>query len=186
MTLRDHVRAALVAALAAYCTLQAFAAIPVDKEKSGPLRDAWVEVRAEVKPWNRTLKETVGLHQGWLMFKKVARNTSRYEIAIDTGDGTWRKIFVERSAKHRWNRRTFEHHRWREFANRCRDPKDSPEWRGLNRFVAERVFADFPDAQRVRVRVRRTRVPSAEKLREDGRIRFHQKVKERITERPSW
>ncbi len=118
----------------------------------------------------------LGVTQRWFMFGKVSAGTSRLEISVRES-GHWRDIYVERSTEKDWNARAFDHYRWREYMNHLRLKKASSPWRRFVPWAAERVFADHPNADAVRFRVLRGKVPGPEALRRQGGVRYRRETK---------
>jgi hypothetical protein len=176
---RDHLLAAAVLGYALFIIALSAAGVPLPKSDEG-LLGVWNEVRFDfrnsVKP-----ARTYGIAQRWMMFRKVSRNTERIEIAV-RADGRWRDVFVERTDLD-WRRETFEHHRWREFANHLRGTKKRDQWRRYVPWAAERALQDFPEADAVRFRVMGARIPKPSTLAKRGALAFDTLKKEDIVER---
>lgn len=177
MPLRDHLLAVAVLGYAAMIVLLAAAGVPQDKDATGLVGD-WNDFRFALRDTFRPAQRNLGISQRWKMFRKVSRNTGRIEIAVRI-DGQWEDIFVERTAKD-WRRRTFEHHRWREFANHLRGHKKRQQWKVYVPWTAERALEDFPAADAVRIRVMAARIPKPEVLAKRGELRFDIFKKEEI------
>ena len=180
---RDHLVARFVLAYGLSMVVLSFGSIPLPRDQGG-IVGAWNTVRLEYRfaaePW----AEVVGVKQRWRMFRKVNTTATRVEIAVRV-DGAWTDVFVERSPDAGWNRSRFEQHRWREFSNHLRGKRKKREWRVFVPWVAERLFAEHPDADAVRVRVMKTRLPSADKLQRKRRLRFRKEVVSEVVERAS-
>ncbi|MCP4870529.1 MAG: hypothetical protein GY898_17640 [Proteobacteria bacterium] len=180
MPLRDHLIATAVLGYAAMIILLAAAGVPLDKDATG-LKGEWNDFRFSLRDTFRPAQRTLGISQRWKMFRKVSRNTGRIEIAVQI-DGRWEDIFVERQEPD-WRRGTFEHHRWREFANHLRGEKKRDQWKLYVPWASERAFADHPEATAVRFRVMGARIPKPETLADRGALRFDAFRKETIVER---
>jgi hypothetical protein len=108
-----------------------------------------------------------GTWQSWRMFVAPHRYPGRLEIEVDHGQG-WEPLFVERSDAHVWRRRWMDHDRMRAAIFRYSWKHYSGSRRSFTDWVAARVAADDPSAQKVRVSFMRYRTPSpAEVLRGD-------------------
>jgi len=178
--IRDQLLAGAVLGYAIFMVVLAAAGVPQPKARDGVL-GAWNEVRFDLRSAMRPAQRTLGVSQRWMMFRKVSRNTSRIEISVRE-DGHFRDVFVERTDAD-WRRDTFEHHRWREFANHLRGKKKRDQWRLYVPWAAERAFADFPDADAVRFRVMAAKIPKPATLAKRGALRFDRMEKEEIVER---
>jgi len=124
----------------------------------------------------------LGVTQRWFMFNRVTAGTTRVEIAIRV-DGAWRDVYVERSPDLDWNARAFDHYRWREYMNNLRITKRRAAWDRFIPWVADRVFGDFPEADAVRVRTMRGKVPSPKVLARQGGVRYREERKSTVVER---
>jgi hypothetical protein len=174
---RDHALALLLAAHVVLVTVVSLGNAPA-ADGDGPLdaawdvaADGWNAARTEIRKAHEVYWRCCGVRQGWRMFNNVGAQTSRVEIAVRQGDD-WRTVYVERDGKRDWNRRTFDHYRWREYFNHVRKRKKDRVWRQFLAWLPGRIAADFPEADAVRVRVRRTRYPEPEQLIEDRGLRY--------------
>ena len=116
-----------------------------------------------------------GVSQRWFMFKGVAPDTARIEIAV-VENGVWRDIYAERSPTMNWNAQSFDHYRWREAMNEFRSRRRARGWSKFVEWTKARVFEEFPDASRVRIRVMRAPlhpVTECRRVHHTRRIRQH-------------
>lgn len=148
-----------------------------------PVVKAWNLVRSEVGQRGRPFRY-LGVRQAWMMFGSVGRTNGRVEIAYQVeGEERWRYLFIERSSEYAWKRHVFEQYRWREMLKHFHRDKERYAWRSLARWVSKRVFAEFPEAQRVRIRVKKARTPPIGRLRQTRELEYKQAGWKRIVER---
>lgn len=124
---------------------------------------AWmVAVRAPLQPYT----EYAGVRQRWRMFVAPHRHPAKLVIDVES-DGQWTPIYTSRSPDLDWDHWTMDHTRMRSMLFRYAWKEYRRFYRSYARWVARRVFEDFPEASRVRVRWYGFRTPTPEEVRED-------------------
>ncbi len=108
-----------------------------------------------LRPYYRYL----GTNQSWRMFVAPHRYPARLHIDVEE-DGAWRPVYVARSPEYRWRARQLDDDRVRAALFRYAWPAYARSWRAFAAWVAARAAADFPGAQRVRLRYDKRRTPS--------------------------
>ncbi|HZT79797.1 MAG TPA: hypothetical protein VFA26_06235 [Gemmataceae bacterium] len=125
--------------------------------------------------------EYCGTYQSWRMFVAPHRYPTRLHIDVHE-HGEWRPAYVERDAQHDWLGRQLDSYRFRSAIFRF-------GWHGYERdygrfadWVAGHAARDFPDADRVRVRLAKYRTLSPEEVREgrEPEVEFVQPVERRL------
>jgi hypothetical protein len=96
------------------------------------------------------------LYQGWSLFSQPQRHPVRLHVDLDRGDG-WQPIHVQGSSEHTWRRAQLSHHRLRKLIGRVGRRKNLGSYGRLVDWLARVAAADFPDGQRLRVRLYRYR-----------------------------
>jgi len=135
----------------------------------------WTKAReAVVKPFYPYL-DLVGARQPWRLFTAPHRYPSRLEIAVGK-EGEFRDVYVARSSEHTWMRTRFDDVRMRKAIYLFGWPRRRKAYGNFCRWVAQSAARDFPDADQVRVRFWRYKIPSPQAQREGhvprGRIRM--------------
>lgn|GEM_PF-2523630 len=138
--------------------------------------DGYNRFRGRVRDVHEVYSACCGVRQGWRMFNAVGAKTARVDVAVRI-DGKWKFAYVERSDKHEWNRAAFDHYRWREYFNHLRKKKKDAAWTNFLAWLSVAVVEDFPDADRVRVRVRQTAYPEPAELLEQRRLIYPKQIK---------
>lgn len=101
-----------------------------------------------------------GTWQGWRMFVAPHRYPSRLVIELHEGEA-WRTLYVARSDEYAWHRAQFDHHRMRSAMFRFAWPNYRKAFTQFSERVAKDAAAEFPEADRVRLRFRKTPTPTA-------------------------
>ncbi len=189
---RNHILAFLVIFHLIYVGVAPFKAAPILQPGQGtPVQQAFQPV---AKTWNAVRKTVsdrgrwyrwLGVRQTWYMFGSVGRSNGRVEIAYQVqGQEQWRYLFIERSSRYAWKRHVFEQYRWREMLKHFHREKERYAWRRFADWIAPKVFAEFPEAQRVRIRVRKAKTPPIAELRKTRQLEYKTTGWKRIVERP--
>lgn len=136
---------------------------------------SYTDVReAIVSPFYPYL-DLVGARQPWRLFTAPHRYPSRLEIAVGT-NGVFEDVYVARSKEHAWMRSRFDDVRMRKAIYLFGWPRRRRAYNNFCRWVARSAALDFPDADQVRVRFWRYKIPSPEEQRAgkvpSGRFRF--------------
>jgi hypothetical protein len=108
--------------------------------------------------------EWCGTEQSWRMFVAPHRHPTRLHVDVREG-GEWRAVFVERDREHAWLARQLCSYRFRSLTFRFGWPSYAGEYRSFADWLAHQAARDFPDADRVRVRMFRFRTPSPAEVR---------------------
>jgi hypothetical protein len=111
--------------------------------------------------------EWCGTMQSWRMFTGPHRFPSRLWIEVEEQQ-TWRPVYVQRHAVHDWLAWYLDRYRFRPVLYRFSWYRHVPGYQGIDEFarwVARHAARDFPDAERVRVRLHTFRTPSPEAVR---------------------
>lgn len=105
-----------------------------------------------------------GTFQAWRMFVGPHRYPAVLHIDVSEG-GVWRPVYIERDAHHRWLGRQLDSYRFRATLFRLGWPAYEGEFDHFARWVGRQAARDFPDADRVRVRLYRSRTRSPQEVR---------------------
>lgn len=117
--------------------------------------------RAVIGPFER-YRDATGSKQGWAMFASPQRHP--VEVHVDAFEaGVWRPLY--RSRQSEWMSTQMDHARLRKLVGRfAREYRDNV-FDELARFLGRRALADFPNVERVRVRLYRWDSLSADRVR---------------------
>lgn len=122
-------------------------------------RELWL---APVEPY----LDLTGTGQPWRMFVAPHRYPARFRVeAAGAGGEGWETLFEERSAGARWHAPFFEQERVRSILFRYAWPEYSASAGRFCEWLADRVFEERPDIERVRCRYAKARSPSPEEAR---------------------
>ena len=120
------------------------------------IQDVWNPMREGtlrgIEPYWRFL----GTKQNWTMFGYLGRRGSRLEIEILRND-KWEAIYVQGEARH-WNQRALCHYRFRHYLHLIRARRRRDARQRCLRWMAPYIFAAYPDAGQVRMKVMALRV----------------------------
>lgn len=108
--------------------------------------------------------EYCGTDQGWRMFVAPHRHPTTLHIEI-AENGEWRPVYIERDPTHDWRGRQLDSYRFRSVVFRLGWPGYEGEFDRLAHWVARQAATDFPGAERIRVRLVRSRTRSPEEVR---------------------
>lgn len=125
---------------------------------------AYMEVRNEVLGPFLPYYIYCGTFQAWRMFVAPHRYPTALHIEI-AEHGVWRPVYVERDPRHGWLGRQLDSHRFRSVVFRFGWPGYEGEFDRFAHWVAHRAAADFPEAQRVRIRLVKSRTRSPQEVR---------------------
>jgi hypothetical protein len=109
-------------------------------------------------------RDVLGVRQPWVMFVAPQTHPARIEIGIFER-GAWRTIYRERSPHEEWRRSLFDQDRMRSALFRFAWDKYGASYREFTEWAAREAFAEFPDADAVRVRMFRYRTPGPDEPR---------------------
>ncbi len=118
-----------------------------------------------------------GTYQSWRMFVAPHRYPARLHVDVDRGAG-WEPIYVARSRDHRWRSRLLDTDRFRTLLFRYAWPhyRRAGRYDALVRWLSRQAARDFPDGERLRVRMFTYRTRSPEEVRAgvppSGRFRW--------------
>jgi len=115
-----------------------------------------------VSPYN----EACGTGQSWCMFVAPHRYPTLLHIDIEEG-GSWRPVYIERSDEHTYLSRELDSYRFRSVIFRFGWPGFEDDLERFARWVQRRATQDFPNAERVRVRLFKSRTRSPEEVRDN-------------------
>lgn len=115
---------------------------------------------APARPYARYL----GTDQAWRMFVAPHRYPTRLSVDVHVGDA-WRLVYEERSPTATWLGWVFDHDRARSLIFRFGWSHYRRPYEQFARWVAQRAAADFPEADRARVRMFKYRTQSPEEVR---------------------
>lgn len=126
--------------------------------------EKYKKIRKEILAPFQPYYKFCGARQGWKMFVGPHRTPSRLHIDIQE-NGVWRPIYIEGSRKHNWLRSRLNHEHWRTalftavYFQKQRPLKEFVGW------AAERAALDFPEAEKLRLRVYRFRTLSPSEVK---------------------
>ena len=103
-------------------------------------------VHAPVKPFFRTLRTT----QQWGLFGVVSESPEALVVEIRRGE-TWQVVERRLDPEHDWRDTTFLYRRVRGTWDTVRNDQPAPLYDAFSRWTARQAFADFPDAEEVRI-----------------------------------
>jgi hypothetical protein len=98
--------------------------------------------------------DLVGANQAWALFASATTRPERLVVEIQRGSSTtWEPILRRLDPCCTWRESALEYRRIRGVWDGQDDDEQRPGYKGLTRWIARRAFEDYPDAQRVRVRL---------------------------------
>ncbi len=101
----------------------------------------------------------LGTHQSWRMFSNPQTHPARLQIDVDRGQG-YEPVYVSRSEEYAWRKRQFDHNRLRKMIGRLVRKGRRKTYVTFGRWVTEDFAKQYPDTQRVRVRLFRWKTPA--------------------------
>jgi hypothetical protein len=125
----------------------------------------YMAVRNEIVSPFRLYYECCGTSQSWRMFVAPHRYPTRLHIDLEE-HGQWRPLYVERTRKHDWLSSKLDQHRFRSAIFRFGWDEFTADYRRFVDWIARQAARDFPEADRVRVRLYKYRSPSPEEVRQ--------------------
>ena len=186
MRLRHHAIGLFVACHLAVVGVVGLGPAPKGKDRPagvvGAMADGWNGLRDPVRTAVGPATRMLGNRQGWVMFRRVSRNTLRLTIEAK-GPAGWEPIYVSRSPTATWHRRLFDDYRWREQLNHLMGRKRTWPWPRFVEWVAEDALADHPNASAVRIQVHRNRIEPPHVLSRTRTMRFETLVKSDVVPR---
>jgi len=105
-----------------------------------------------------------GTGQGWKMFVGPHHNPSRLHVEIRE-NGHWRPVYIEGSREHNWLRSRLNHEHWRTVLITAVYFEKEQTLQQFVRWAAKHAAQDFPDADKLRLRVYTFRTPSPEEVK---------------------
>lgn len=120
----------------------------------------------------------LGPKQGWAMFSRVGTTTGRTQIEI-RGQGGWRPVYIERSRHATWDRRRFDHYRWREAFLITSLDRNKTLFHNTADWLVDEALAAHPHATAARVRRLRATMLPPDALRKGERLAFDEVVRVR-------
>ena len=153
-----HLRALLIAFHLAAVLVLAFTPFPHSvPERFESAARTYKRVREKVrKPFNG-YTNALYLKQGWSLFTNPQRTPARLEVALHTPNEGWRTIAVQRSEVFDWKREQLDNHRARKLVGRIARRKSKRIYNRVVTWLAREAARDFPEADRLRVRLFRYR-----------------------------
>lgn len=91
-----------------------------------------------------------GTRQSWRMYGGVDRRSARLEIDVHE-HGAWRTVYADLT-EHDWRGGMLRQERVRTVRDHFSDKRNRSKWRGFVTWMARLAAADFPDADRLRMR----------------------------------
>lgn len=126
---------------------------------------AFMSVRkTALKPF-KPYYQHAGTYQAWHMFVAPHRNPAKLEIALDYGSEDWTLIYRARDPEYAWKAEVFDHNRARAALFRYSWKHYRTPYRQLTDWLAGQAAAEFPEAERIRLRWYRYRTLSPERVR---------------------
>jgi hypothetical protein len=127
---------------------------------------AWAAGRRQLeRPFSPYLKLTA-TDQTWQMFVAPHMFPTRFEIAVDRGDGAWDTVFQERSPTATWNAELFGVERFRATIFRWGWGAYAVPYHTGCAALAARLFAEDTTTTKVRCRFWKARSPTPEEARD--------------------
>jgi len=179
-TLRDHLLAVFVLLHVLYVGISPFPA--ADPEVR--IGAAWNSVRTAVRSRGDNYRRYLGTRQSWAMFKGSVKSNGQMQIAVHNGE-KWHTVYVERSRSREWRKPSFDHYRWREMFAHFARKKKRRQWHNMGKWVSGLLFEQYPEVQRVRLRIKGGKTPTAEVLSQTHRIDFKKTIWTQTFERPA-
>jgi hypothetical protein len=99
--------------------------------------------------------EVSGMRQGWSMFASPQRHPAELHVDILDASGQWQPIWRPHDDAHDWNRRQFDHNRFRKFLGRFARDFRPQHYQQAAQWVATKAAREHPDATAVRVQLYR-------------------------------
>ena len=124
--------------------------------------EAYVSARSAIIAPFVYYRELAGAKQGWAMFASPQRHPVVVHVDAFEG-GAWRPLYRTRASA--WMSTQMDHARLRKLVGRFAREYRAPVFNDLARFLANRAFADFPNVERVRVRLYRWDSLPADRIR---------------------
>ncbi len=128
------------------------------------LAAGFMRVRRQVLRPFRPYYRWCGTWQTWRMFIAPHRFPARLHIELSDGGGDYRSVYVARSPEHTWLAPQLDQARMRAALFRYGWPSYGRSWSQLADWIAARAAADFPEAERIRLRMWKYRTPSPEQV----------------------
>lgn len=132
----------------------------------------WESRRSAVLAPARPYARYLGVDQSWRMFVAPHRYPTRLSVEVFE-HGQWRLVYEERSPDATWLGWALDHDRTRSVIFRFGWSHYRRQYQQFARWVAARAAADFPEAERVRLRMFKYRTQSPQEVLEDAPIDGH-------------
>ena len=118
------------------------------------LGTAYLKVQQPIAAPFQWYAKVSGSRQAWRMFASPQRHPAELHVEVER-DGRWVPIYAPHSDEYAWNRRQFEHNRFRKFLGRFARGFIRRDYEQTTRWVATQAAREHPEATRVRVRLYR-------------------------------
>lgn len=145
--------------------------------------------------WQRARRRTVrhldryvtlcGVKQGWSMFADVPETSGRLEVEVERG-GAWAPAYISQDPGHDWRGGELRQERLRAFISDFSWRRRKGTFPRFAEALGRRAAADFPDATRLRARMRTVHFPDPATLRETGAIRLGEPYFETTVDLGRW
>jgi hypothetical protein len=110
-----------------------------------------------------------GVTQGWPMFSNSGTHAQRLFIEIEV-DESWRTLYAQSKPEFAWRRHQFNHEHFRSAVYYAlNDKAHAKSQRLLAAWIARQAAADFPRADRLRLRLEEFAIASPEEVRDERR-----------------
>jgi len=118
------------------------------------LADNWKAGKQTLTAPFKPLFRITGTQQGWGLFTYPDTHPYRLEIAARPRTGRYEILYLSQDSERQYMAKELHFRRVRGMYNPGRRAPRS--YRGFSRWMAKRIFEDFPDYERVRIRFHRT------------------------------
>lgn len=144
--------------LATWRDLLGSVGIHVDSEELGRFAmdtsSALASVHDALKAPFKPMFRLVGANQSWALFAAATTEPERLVVEIRrAGSPEWVPVLRRLDPCCTWREEQLEYRRVRGVWDGQEGGGNRPGYKGLTKWIAARAFADFPDAERVRVRM---------------------------------
>ena len=134
------------------------------EERLWTLTDRYMRVRQPGQELFSPYYRYCGTAQGWRMFVAPDLEPTLIEIEI-FGHGQWQMVYRELDSGHRWQAGILEHWRLRVALFSTIWTKNWVEFRWFSEWVAANAKQDFPEAERVKIRLYQSHLLPADQVR---------------------
>jgi hypothetical protein len=126
--------------------------------------DAYLQVQRPLAAPFVGYAKLTGSRQSWQMFASPQRHPAELHVDLEQ-DGRWQPLYRPHTDAYAWNRRHFEHNRFRKFLGRFARGFVRSHYEQTARWIATRAAREHPEASRVRVRLWRYSTLPPERVR---------------------